>query len=142
MLDGRGIVVVEVVLGDQGAPRRHEGRCRKRQGLKSAAVEGDEVLVDEAVAHEQILVQRELERAADPVVGIEADAVAVAGEDEEEVERALGVAQRREEALVQEVVGDEGKATRDTADPIGPRRGRPAPAPAKIAASRSAPATP
>jgi hypothetical protein len=58
-------------------------------GYEPAAVEGDEVHVDEVVAHDEIVVERELERGADPVVGVEADAVAVGGEDEEEVERAL-----------------------------------------------------
>src|ERR1041385_2739413 len=111
VLDGRWVVVLEVLLG---------GR-RQRQDLKPAAVEGDEVLVDQTVADQQVLVVGDLERVADPVVGVVADAVAVAGEDEEEVERALGVAERREEALVQEVVGDESEATGDAADPVGPR---------------------
>src|SRR5690606_12492029 len=71
---------------------------------------------------EEILVGRELERVADPVVGVEADAVAIAGEDEEEVERALSVGQRREEAFVQEAVGEEGEATLDAADAVRPRR--------------------
>jgi hypothetical protein len=86
-------------------------------GPESAAVEGDEVHVDKAVADDEIVVERELEGGADPVVGVEADAVAIAGEDEGEVERALAVAQRREEALVQELVGGEGEATGDAADP-------------------------
>src|SRR2546428_629104 len=73
VLDGRGVVVVEVVLGDQGAPRRrrHDGCRWKRQDLKPAAIECDEILVDEAVADEEILVGRELERIADPVVCVE-----------------------------------------------------------------------
>lgn len=37
------------------------------QDLKPCAVEGDEVHVDEAVAHDEIVVQRELEGGADPV---------------------------------------------------------------------------
>jgi len=68
---------------------------------------------------EGILVRRQLERGADPVVGVETDAVAITGEDEEEVERALGVAQGGEEALVEEPVGEEGKATLDAADAVG-----------------------
>jgi hypothetical protein len=89
-------------------------------GPEPGAVEGDEVLVDEAVANDEVVVQREFERGADPVVGVEADAVAIAGEDEEEVERTLGVAELCEEALVQELVGDEGEATGDAANPFWP----------------------
>src|ERR1051325_9676143 len=73
---------------------------------------------------DEVFIERELECGADPVVGVVADAVAVAGEDEEEVERALGVAERREEAVVQKLVGDEGEATGDSANPIRSGGGR------------------
>jgi hypothetical protein len=63
------------------------GAGGSRQDLKPAAVEGDEVVVDQAVADEDIVVQGELERVADPVVGVEADAIAVTGQDQEEVAR-------------------------------------------------------
>jgi hypothetical protein len=65
-LEGRGVVVFEVVLGDQRARRRRrEGRWRQRQDLEPSAVEGDEVHVDEAVAHDEILIERQLERGAE-----------------------------------------------------------------------------
>jgi len=69
-LDRRGVVVLEVVLGHEGARRRDDGRRWQRQDLKPCAVEGDEVHVDEAVAQDEIVVQRELEGGADPVVGV------------------------------------------------------------------------
>src|SRR5262245_13892358 len=84
-VDRRGVVGGEVVRGEQGRWRRRAGRRWERQDLKPGVVEGDEVLVDEAIANDEVVVQRQLERGADPVVGVEADAVTIAGEDEEEV---------------------------------------------------------
>ena len=70
MPDGRWVVVLEVVLGDQGTRRGRDGRGRQRQDLELGAVERDEVQVDEAIAHDEVVVERELKGGADPVVGV------------------------------------------------------------------------
>ncbi len=67
---------------------------RQREDLKAGAVEGEEICVDERVPRRDVVVECDLQRCADAVVGVVADAVAVAGQHEEEVERALGVAER------------------------------------------------
>ena len=68
--------------------------------MEGGAVKRDEVFVDEAVAYLDVLVGAEPQGGADSVVGIEADAVAIASQHEEEVQRALDVGKRGEEAVV------------------------------------------
>jgi hypothetical protein len=59
---------------------------------------------------------------AEHVVLVEAHAVSVTGEDQEEVERALVGKQAREEAVVEEAIRNEGEATPDGADTVGEDR--------------------
>jgi len=103
--DGSGVVLLEVARMEQWRGRRGDGMRREREHLEAGAVESDEILGDDPVAHVDVVVEVELEGGADSVLGVEADAVAVSGEDEEEVERALGVSEGDEEAAVEESVG-------------------------------------
>ena len=98
--DGGGIVRFEICCA---AERLGARPCRpRRQGehLEARAIEGQQVFVDEAVARFDVGIERAFECRADGVVAIEADAAAVTGENEKEIERALIVAERGKEAVV------------------------------------------
>ena len=87
--------------------------------MKARAVKGHEVLRDEAVADDEVVVEGHLERATDPIVGVVAHAIAISGEEQEEIERAFRVTERRKEAFMQKTIWDEGEAAlADTPDPI------------------------
>lgn len=93
-----------------------DGLARQREHLEAGSVECNEVLFDECLASCEVVVECHLERRANAIVRVEADAVAVAGKYEEEVERALRVAERCEEATVQESVGQMSEASLDATD--------------------------
>ena len=76
----RRVVLLEVGGRPQGAARGATRLGRKLEHLEASAVESDEVLVDEAVARVDVLIERHLEDRADAVVAVEAHAAAVAGE--------------------------------------------------------------
>lgn len=100
---------------------RDDGVRRQGQDLEARAVEGDEVLFDESIAQLEEVVERQLEGGCDAVLAVVADAVAVGGEDDEEVERALRVGERREEAVVEKAVGQVGKTASGGADAVRAR---------------------
>jgi hypothetical protein len=59
--------------------------------LEADPVEGDQILDDEVVAESEVLVERQLKQGGDAVLAVVADAIAICGQNEEEVEGALTV---------------------------------------------------
>jgi len=75
-------------------------RLRQREDLEDASVKRDKVLFDEAVSGGDVVIEGDLERAADAVVAVVADAVSVTGKDEKKIESALEMAESRKESVV------------------------------------------
>ena len=98
--DGGGIFRFEICRTAERLGSPPYRPRRQREHLEAGAIEGQQVFADEAVARFDIGIERAFECRADGVVAIEADAVAVAGENEKEIERALVVAELGEEAVV------------------------------------------
>ena len=53
--------------------------------MEARSVESDEIHVDEGVSGDDVVVEGEGECGADGVVAVEADALAIAGQDEEDI---------------------------------------------------------
>jgi hypothetical protein len=89
------------------------------EDLETRAVEGDEVLVDEASSGADEVIEGQRKYAADGVVAVEADAVAVSSEHEEEIKGELVSGEPFEEAVAQEAVRNEREALAiDTAESV------------------------
>src|SRR5262245_9573552 len=117
LVNGRRVVALEVVWAGQRRTSWYERPIGQREHLKARAVEGDQVHGDELVAQLEVVLDGQPERRADAIVGVEADAITVAGEDEEEIQRALLMSQRSEEAAVEEPGGQERESSAVAADP-------------------------
>lgn len=120
MLKKRGVIVFY-------DPRREFepffDRELQEAGKEARAVVGDQIARDQGVARLEVGFQIHLEQRADRVVVVEAQPVAIGGQDEQEVELALFGPDRGEETLAQEAVGDEGEAVRiNAAHALGPDR--------------------
>ena len=81
----------------------------QREDLEASAVEGDEVLSDEAVSGFEVGLEIDADDGADPIVAVEANPLAIAGEDEKEIEGLLGGFERSEEAVSEKAMVDEGE---------------------------------
>ena len=81
--DGSGIALLEILPRYQRAPRGKERGRQEGKDLEAQATCGDEVLGDEAIANCEVLVERHFEERRDAILAVEADAVAIGGQDEE-----------------------------------------------------------
>src|SRR5206468_2662623 len=91
--DDGGVVPPGVVR--RGA-NEGDGVVWKRKDLEAGPVGGDQVTVDECVADVDENLEWNLEKGAQAIVVIEAEALAVAGEHEQEVEVAFSRGERAE----------------------------------------------
>jgi hypothetical protein len=81
----------------------------QREDLEASAVEGDEVLSDEAVSGFEVGLEIDADDGADAIVAVEADSLAIAGEDQKEIEGLLGGLECSEEAVSEKAMVDEGE---------------------------------
>jgi len=104
--NGGGVMALHVLLASQGRDRTVEGLLRQREHLKASAIEGNEVLVDEAIASVQVAMMRKLQKGAERVRMIEAETMAVGGQHQQQVEQQLVCQQGGKEALSKEPMRD------------------------------------
>jgi hypothetical protein len=102
---GGGVFVVELLAAEQVAGGLVQGPAGQRKHLEACAIEGDQVFIDESVAGVEEVVEVDFKHAADSVEAVEAQAVAIGGQDEEDVESQLGRGERAQESLAQKAMG-------------------------------------
>ena len=96
-MDGCRIMLVHVVLRFEEVCGGTGGFLRKGEHLETAAVESEEILVDEAVSGQDVIVQQQVKNPADPVITVKGDAVSIAGEDQEDVKEKFMVSEAFQE---------------------------------------------
>jgi hypothetical protein len=86
--------------------------------LKEVTVKGYQIFVDESVSGLNVFIETELKEGHDPVIAVEGNTIAVANQDEEEIEEELLVGEAQPEAIPKEPVFDGGKAAFEPAHPF------------------------
>ena len=117
---GSWVTIVHVGRSSQRCRGFEAGPFGQGEDLKARAIKSDEVLIDQGVAICEIIFERALQDGADRVVVVEAQAVTISNEKQEEIELKLTGAQGSQEAVTKETVRDKGKALfGDRADFVG-----------------------
>src|SRR5262249_10790918 len=98
-------MVLELGAGTKVGRGGINGGQREGEDLKAGAVEGDEIFGEQPVARFDVVVEDHLEDGSDAVARIEADAVPVRGEDEEQVQTLLVGGEGGEEAIAEQAMG-------------------------------------
>lgn len=110
LADGGRVTIEHITLIDEkpgGLPARS---VRQGKNLKETAVEGDQVLGDQAVAGKDVFVDRDPQQSADPVVTIERQAPAVGNKYQKKIEQEFVLGQLRPETIAEKAVLNESEA--------------------------------
>jgi hypothetical protein len=87
--------------------------------LKEGPVKGDQIFPDQAVSGSDVFIEAELEQAADGVIGIIGQTVAVRDETKEKVQKQFFLAETGQKTIANEAVGDKAETTLDASQSIG-----------------------
>lgn len=118
-VDGCGVFFEHVLRGLEQTDGGKDGGFREGEHLKEMSVKGNQVFGDEGVPGLEVFIEVEVKQGDDPIVAVEGNPIAVANQEEEEVEEELLVGEALPEAISQETVFDGGKAAFEPAHPFG-----------------------
>jgi len=94
------------------------GLLRQSKNLEDSPVKGDEVLFNQTVSGFNILLQGELQQAADAVIAVEGQPMAIRGQDKQEVQKQFVLAQRGQEAIGEKTVRDIAEPALNASEPL------------------------
>ncbi len=118
-VDGGGIFFEHVLRGLEETDRGKDGGLREGEHLKEVAVKGNQVFGDEGVPCLDVFIETEVKQGDDPVIAVEGNTIAVANQDEEEIEEELVVGEALPEPIPKEPVFDGGETPFDPVYPFG-----------------------
>jgi hypothetical protein len=117
LVDGCGVFVPHLLFSfERGWLGSMPGQ---RQDLERAAVEGYEVLFNEAIPCRDELIHGDFQKGAHPVIGVKRQAVSVGHEHQEQVEQKFTVGEGVEKTLFEEAMLDKSEGAGDLTDPVG-----------------------